>query len=86
MPSYPNAQAHLDISVASGDIQLVSRILKNFDASPNMDIAAKADQMEMLKFLHHSDKAGSCICHATREMAVHAATNSNLAMLNWLID
>ena len=85
MPSNEKAQAQLNSSVASGDIQLVSRILKNFDVFPNMDIAAKADQMEMLKVLDGMDKAGSCICRATKDMAVHAATNCNLAMLDWLI-
>ena len=84
-PEFEEAQAQLNVVVADGDISIVSRIIQTFDLFPDMDIAAKADQFEMLNFLDGVDKAGSCICQATRQMAVHAATNSNLAMLDWLV-
>ena len=85
IPEFEEAQAQLDAIVAGGDIRLVSRIIQTFSLFPDMDIAAKADQFEMLKFLDGLDKAGSCICQATSQMAVHAATNCNLAMLGWLV-
>ena len=85
VPSEAEAQAMLDSAVAFGDVRLVRRMLQTFDGFPNMDTAAKADQFEMLKFLDEMDKAGSCICRATRHMAGYAAANCNLAMLEWLI-
>ena len=86
IPCQKDAQDHLDKAVASGNIKLVGRALQSFSGFPNLDIAAKADQFEMLKFLDGLDRAGTCICVATEKMAVYAALNSNLAMLGWLIE
>ena len=86
LPPEVEAQALLQSAVASGNIRLVSRMLQTFSGFPNMDIAAEADQFEMLKFLDGIDKSGTCICRATRRMAVHAATNCNQPMLEWLIN
>ena len=86
VPCDEAAQVDLDQAVASGDIQLVSRMLQIFSGFPNLDIAAEADQFEMLKFLDSMDRAGTCVCVATGRMAVYAAINSNLAMLDWLIN
>ena len=86
VPCDEEAQVHLDQAIASGDIQLVSRMLQIFAGFPNLDIAAEADQFEMLKFLDRIDRAGTCVCVATGRMDVHAAMNSNLAMLDWLIN
>ena len=85
VPSYEEVQAQLNAAVASGNVRLVSRMLETCDGFPDMDIAAKADQFEMLKMLDSMEKAGSCICLSTNRMAVHAAANCNLAMLEWLL-
>ena len=85
VPCYKKAQDYLDRAVASGNIQLVSRILQTCSAVPNLDLAAKADQFEMLKFLDSMDRTGTCICLATGKMAIYAALSSNLSMLGWLI-
>ena len=84
LPSNDTGQAQLNSAVASGEIVLVSQMLQTFSGYPDMDIAAKADQFEMLRFLDGLDKGGS-ICLATPQMAVHAATNCNQEMLEWLV-
>ena len=86
IPYDEEALTQLTTTVASGDTRLVSRIVKIFDGFLKMDIAAKADRFQMLKVLDGLDKAGSCIFFATRQMAVYAAANSNLAMLDWLFN
>ena len=85
VPSYEVVQAQLNDAVAGGNLRLVSKVLETCDGFPDMDIAAKADQFVMLKMLDSMEKAGSCICLSTNKMAVYAATNCNLAMLDWLL-
>ena len=85
LPPEGEAQAMLDSAVACGDVCLVRRMLQTFDGVPDMDTAAKADHFKMLNFLDGLDKAGFCICRATRKMAGYAAANCNLVMLEWLI-
>ena len=85
VPSYEDVQAQLNAAVATGNIWLVSKMLQTCDGFPDMDIAAKADQFVMLKMLDSMEKAGSCVCQSTNKMAVYAATNCNLAMLDWLL-
>ena len=86
LPCDETAQRQLDSAVASGETVLVSRMLQIFSGFPDMDIAAEADQFEMLELLAGLDKAGTCICRATEQMAMHAATNNNHQMLEWLIE
>ena len=85
VPSYEVVQAQLNDAVAGGNLRLVSKVLETCDGFPDMDIAAKADQFVMLKMLDSMEKAGSCVCQSTNKMAVYAATNCNLAMLEWLL-
>ena len=84
VPCHKDVQDHLDKAVAKGNIQLVSSILQTCSGFPNLDLAAEADQFEMLKFLDGMDRAGKYICMATGKIAVYAVLNSNLAMLGWL--
>ena len=85
LPSTKETPEHLDVATANGNISLVSRMLKTISGFPDLDIAAEADQFEMLKFLDGLDKAGSSTCIASPKMAIHAAANCNQAMLEWLM-
>ena len=86
LPSIKETQEHLDTATADGNISLVSRMLKTVSGFPDMDIAAQANQFEMLQFLDGLDKAGSTVCTASPKMAIYATANCNQAMLEWLLE
>ena len=85
LPSTKETQEHLNVATANGNISLVSRMLKTISGFPDLDIAAEADQLEMLTYLDGLDKAGSSICMASPKMAIYAAANCNQGMLEWLM-
>ena len=75
------AQNAMDLAVRTGDIKLADKLIELKLGVPNLDIAAKANQLAMLKHLNDLEKKeGKFQCKATKRLAEYAARTGNSQM------